>query len=152
MQHSLQSGTHGRPPLQRIWSQHVVLHRAVQELEKAMCSVRSDEALRDLKPLLSHIASILPEHFALEEQGGYFADVLSVAPHFAGMAADLQAEHELLIPSLHLILAKLDQPQVDRDQIVEEIESFVRAIHDHEDGETELVRSAFRGNIAPKSA
>lgn len=146
-----------RPPLSRIWSQHVVLHRAVQALDAWLeHSADRESCLETAEGLLMEIYNILPEHFALEERGGYFADVLSVAPQFARRAAELQNHHQTLIPRLELVLGEIRSygraGGVDRTDLVTRIQDFVELLKHHEEGETQLVRAAFRGSDRSASA
>ncbi len=145
-------GAPSKPPLQRIWSQHVVLHRSVRAVDQWIDGLGEEDSLDLGVQLLEQLEHVLPEHFALEEQGGYFADVLSIAPQFSSWAAELQAEHSRLIPRLDAILSELRGKVRDRARLLAEIRDFVRCIHEHEAGETELVREAFRGSTLQRSA
>lgn len=145
------SGTPSRPALSRICSQHVVLHRAVNALEAWLAKqAEGQPASESPERLLRDIYRILPEHFALEEQGGYFSDLLSVAPDLAERATELQAHHQLLIPQLERLLSCFaDAPggaRPDPEDRLGLVRQFVDSLRAHEEGEDALMRAAARSS------
>lgn len=136
-----------RPPLQRIWAQHAALHQRVQALHTWLETLSEPRSWTVPHRLLEEIQVLLPEHFALEEAQGYFADVLRVAPHLEPRAARLRAHHGALVPQLDDVLDALRR-RCDRSldaSVLQQIEAFLQALEHHEQGESELVRDAFQG-------
>ena len=80
------SGGHGmsaeRTPLETIRSQQLALRQQIRALEEVFAEPdgAAEEYARKTLALLEGFDSALRDHFAVEEEGGYFADVLKVAP------------------------------------------------------------------------
>ena len=133
-------------PLQRIWSQHADLHRRVRALEDWLSSVAPAARLSEALRILEEIEVLLPTHFALEEQDGYFSDVLAAAPELRPRADVLRGHHAMLIPQLERVLdgfrSQAAPPEREAEALVQRVSAFVVALEEHERGENALVRDA----------
>ena len=137
-----------RTPLETIRSQHLALHQKIRALEDVFAEPdgATAETARKTMTLLEGFDSALGEHFAIEEEGGYFADILKVAPRLSRRAAHLEQNHKEFSKRLEALLAlvqyAIDVPH-EWERVTTSVEGFLRALRAHEDNENELVREAF---------
>ena len=141
-----------RTPLDTIRSQHFALSQQICALEELFAEpdgVGAGRARRTLK-LLKGFDLALREHFAVEEEGGYFADILKVAPRLSRRAARLEQNHKEFTERLERLLALVryaaDAPG-GWDRVRVGLEGFLQALRAHEDEENELVREAFMDDL-----
>ncbi|GAB4137964.1 MAG: hypothetical protein Tsb009_05770 [Planctomycetaceae bacterium] len=96
--------------------------------------------------VLDALLETLPSEFALQEDGGYMADVLETFPNWSGYVADLQQERERLYNNLKQL-----RDQVARDESYDQLSSDLQknlrnwmlgiaAFHRHE---RRLIQSAY---------
>ncbi len=96
-----------RTPLETIRSQHFGLRQQIRALEEVFAEPdgAAEEYARKTLTQLEGFDSALREHFAVEEEGGYFADVLKVAPRLSRRAARLEQNHKEFSERLEALLA-----------------------------------------------
>ncbi len=141
-----------RTPLETIRSQHFALRQQIRALEELFAEPDGAGAERARKTLtlLERFDSALREHFAVEEEGGYFADILKVAPRLSRRAARLEQNHKEFSERLESLLAlaryAVDAPD-DWNRVRAGLEGFLQALRAHEDEENELVREAFMDDL-----
>ena len=129
---------------QKINSEH-------QELERqyaAFDAFLSGELVRGpiLRRRLSELAFILRRHFDHEEEGGYFKEMIDMAPRLSRLAKKLESEHDQLLGRLeHLDDQLSTTADVDEDfaRLKEETTEFIAACRAHEHHETALVQEAW---------
>ncbi len=129
-------------------SQQLALRQQIRALEELFAEPDGAGAERSRKTLtlLEGFDSALREHFAVEEEGGYFADVLKVAPRLSRRAARLEQNHREFSERLEALLALVQYAIDARDaweRVTTGVERFLRELRAHEDDENELVREAF---------
>ena len=99
---------------------------------------------------LSELREVLATHFADEEEGGYLASALAVAPQFSERAAQLQKQHAEFLQTLERIIADLKAPE-PRCQGWNEarlrVEKFLAQLRQHEAAENAIVQSAFGDDL-----
>ncbi len=136
-----------RTPVETIRSQQLALRQRIRALEEVFAEPdAAEEYARKTLTLLEGFDSALREHFAVEEEGGYFADVLKVAPRLSRRAARLEQNHKEFSEHLEALLALVQYAIDVRDgweRVTTGIERFLRRLTAHEDDENELVREAF---------
>ena len=137
-----------RTPLETVRSQHFALRQQIRALEEVFAEPdgAAEEYARKTQALLEGFDSALRDHFAVEEEGGYFADVLKVAPRLSRRAARLEQNHREFSERLEALLALVQYAIDARDaweRVATGVERFLRALRAHEDDENELVREAF---------
>ena len=141
-----------RTPLETIRSQHFALLQQIRALEELLAEPddAGAERARRALTLLEGFDLALREHFAVEEEGGYFADVLKVAPRLSRRAARLEQNHKEFSERLESLLAlvryAIDAPD-DWERVTARVEGFLQALRAHEDEENELVREAFMDDL-----
>lgn len=105
--------------------------------ERTASEVRS-QWLQALTEFRSHLKS----HFAAEEQAGYFADVLSVAPELTSQVESLLRQHSTLAAALDRLILMFGSNAADGQQLIAEHQLFHELIAElkrHETAENSLV-------------
>lgn len=95
---------------------------------------------------LQQIRQLLADHFATEEEGGYLASALSVAPQFARRAEELQLQHREFLQQLDELIVRLTSSPAQFptwSDACREFEAFLVSLREHEHAENEIVQSAF---------
>lgn len=89
-------------------------------------------------------------HFRSEEEGGYLAAALAIAPQFTQQAEILLAQHAGFLESLDRFATNLqaDHPAFNSWQDVrDEFDKFVLEIRKHESAENAIMQAAFGEDI-----
>ena len=141
-------------PLDKIRARHHALHQQIRALEQLLEQREEpDEArVREALVLFEGFEPILEEHFAVEEQGGYFSDVLAVAPRLTRWATRLERNHGDFRARLQRLL-ELAHNAVDApdkwSKVISGVAIFLQKLKEHEAEENDLVRQAFMDDLAP---
>ena len=117
-----------------VHAQHEEILRLLEALRRATRAPDAETA----PALLERLEHALRQHFALEEQGGYFAEELERAPQIAGTVTHLQNEHLELMTRLREI-----RGQTGGAPTVESVEAFARRLRDHETAENRLMQDTY---------
>jgi DnaK suppressor protein len=138
--------------LNRLRLEHLELRRLVRALN-ALLGRGGARVPATARVLLGDLARELPEHFALEERGGYFADAVAAAPRLSRRAERLYREHaEFLRESRQL--EQLARGAATRSELWDEIvrgwARLASRLAAHEQAENALVHEAF--SEAPAAA
>jgi hypothetical protein len=100
-----------RPPLEKVRAQHFELRHWVDSLQATLKREVSEESraadATRMREDLETLQAMLPEHFALEEEGGYFSDILAVAPRLTRQVERLQANHPVFLEQSRDLIALL---------------------------------------------
>ncbi len=99
---------------------------------------------------VTRLRAALVDHFNQEESGGYFAELIAVAPRLSTRAETLEREHVLLLASLDEIQADLRQASPLAPPLASVVERFTTlagAFLAHEAAENDLVQSAFEDEL-----
>ena len=138
-----------RQPLDKIRAEHFALRRSLDDLEDAFAAhdrlERSEQALARTLALLESLPRTLREHFAVEEEGGYFSEVVAAAPRLARTVKRLGAEHvRFRAASRELAeLAGKAAGASEWDGVEARAAELLRALRAHEDRENAVVQDAF---------
>ena len=141
-----------RTPLETVRSQHFALRQQIRALEEVFAEPdgAAEEYARKTQALLEGFDSALRDHFAVEEEGGYLADILKVAPRLSRRAAHLEQNHKEFSERLESLLAlaryAVEAPD-DWERVRTGLEGFLQALRAHEDKENELVHEAFLDDL-----
>ena len=99
---------------------------------------------------LKLLREILAEHFREEENGGYLAAALAVAPRFQREAEELCAQHPDFLASLDQFVASLVEAESGMQswqEVRDQLEHFLSELRRHEARENAVVQSAFGDDI-----
>ena len=103
-----------------------------------------------LRRKLAELTVILKCHFEHEEQDGYFAEIIEIAPRLSYEAEELEAEHDGLLGRLEHLDERLIVLHDDVDEIARlrrDFADFIEACRTHERRETALVQEAWLTEI-----
>ncbi|MCA9047145.1 MAG: hemerythrin domain-containing protein [Planctomycetaceae bacterium] len=103
-----------------------------------------------LRRRLAELAVILKCHFEHEEEEGYFAEIIALAPRLSYEAEELEAEHDALLGRLEYLDDQLTTVPDDPCEIAklrQEFADFIASCRDHEHRETALVQEAWLTDI-----
>jgi hemerythrin-like domain-containing protein len=141
------------PSLERVRAQHFELYRQLRALEQVL-ELRSESAAtrtERTRVLLIGLRNAMQEHFALEEEGGYFAEALAAAPRLTRRAETLFRHHNELRRRarwLAELLRKADGAEPAWEDFRSELLVFLGDLRTHETEENELMRDAFLDDLA----
>ncbi|MFQ5731124.1 MAG: hemerythrin domain-containing protein [Planctomycetaceae bacterium] len=131
-----------------IGHEHHELQRLYAKI-RATLDVRGGrvESVRDLFVVLTRRVR---EHFENEEKGGYFREILELAPRFSNEADRLQREHAELLDVAEQLAENIHHAQdseIWRKAIQSDFEAFLCRCERHEAAETRLVQDAYLQDI-----
>lgn len=75
-----------------------------QHIKKDVSDITFESWLHNLNDLIQKLQHKLIEHFEMEEEGGFMADILSIAPQKRHAISQLKSEHEMMLKDVKLIL------------------------------------------------
>lgn len=99
---------------------------------------------------LVQLAEELTSHFAREEQGGYFDEIVELAPRLSSAAEALQREHGELLTRLDQLRQRLSvapNGSAHLESTRRDFEAFLCECALHESRETALVQEAYLSDI-----
>lgn len=92
------------------------------------------------------LLGVLETHFAAEEEGGYFAEAIAVAPRLSRQASVLEAQHPELLDRLGSLLSAVDGDDFPASARARH-EEFREALLEHESAENDLLYDAFETDL-----
>jgi hypothetical protein len=99
---------------------------------------------------LTELRAELVEHFRQEELGGYFHDVIKLAPRFKERADTLLQQHPTLqqrIDSVRLMAEQSSSSPSWWQSLDDELHKFYQVFDQHERDETALLQDAYTCDI-----
>ncbi len=132
---------------QQTSQEHVALDHKLEQLERTTEQVQQfwsawQEQLRQL-------LKFLQGHFAAEERGGYFCQVVQHAPWLKEQVDRLYAQHEQLQRQLSQAAAQAEHVQVELlAPLVEQLAQWTHQLQEHEQEENRLLQEAFTQDMA----
>jgi RNA polymerase-binding transcription factor DksA len=139
--------------LKEIRVQHLGFRQLLRAIQDVMYGGDAQEAWAKaaVLALLGDLARELPEHFALEEKGGYLVGVLTTAPRLHRRAERLQRQHAELARSsgelADMARSMRAQPGL-RAEVEKRFKELAVQLSAHEAAEDTLVREAFTDDVA----
>ena len=124
-------------------------HALMSEIGKLEQAVQHPIELSppDLLERLLVIRQAVTDHFASEEQGGYFEDVLNRASHLARRLEQLRNDHRRLAASVDVLTDRArNARQVDRE-LVGQIKKWIDDLRQHESQENLLLDDAYNTDL-----
>ncbi|MCP4006279.1 MAG: hemerythrin domain-containing protein [bacterium] len=136
------------PSLDQIREQHLALEQTTNQLRDALENPAPEAKQRALfAEELARFEVSLNEHFALEEDGGYFADVLAVAPRLSARAAQLEQAHKDLCQQLARLRTRTKNPDSPWEDVAKALRRFFAELKSHGSAEDDMVHEAFMRDL-----
>ena len=135
-------------PHQDVTDQHVHLRNLLEDISR--CLGRRDKSRAEVLECLRRLQEELREHFEHEEAGGYFHEVIEIAPRFKPRLDALLAQHPDLKHRLDQLQRTAEREPVDDDwwhAVTEEFALFYDELDQHERGETEMLQDAYTRDV-----
>ena len=127
-------------------------HRKLDELYARIRETLSGQkrGMANVQVLFDELVKTVRRHFEHEEEGGYFREIIEMAPRLSSRADRLEEEHtELLKLAEHLAMniRHSRDTQLWRFATRVDFEYFIHRCEDHESAETALVQDAYLQDI-----
>lgn len=127
-------------------------HRELEALYGRIRARLADkgECLKTVQALFDELVSRVRTHFATEEYGGYFREIVELAPRLSSRADRLEREHgELLAIAEQLAkdIRHACESRIWRFAIRVDFERFLHRCQEHEAAENTLVQDAYLQDI-----
>lgn len=127
-------------------------HRRIGQLfERISCSLSSGRShLPVVRSLLGELSELLQRHFAREEEGGYYQDIVEMSPRFSSQVDELREQHGTLLDSvaqLRLHVNCAPDASLWWRAIRYDFAEFARLCREHEQQEHKLVQLAYTQDI-----
>lgn len=136
------------PSLDRIRVQHFEFKRRTGQLRDVFeGAALAGRRRAQLDEQLASFDVVLNEHFALEEETGYFSDVLAVAPRLSAHAARLEQAHTGLRNQVAQLRARTRDASVPWEDLRDRFRQLLAELRAHEVAEDELVNEAFMRDL-----
>jgi hypothetical protein len=126
---------------------HHQLKSLLLRIDQAL-NVRSD--MEGVSHMLAQLGDRIIAHFALEEDGGYFAEAILQSPRLVARANRLMAQHPMLSSKVRRVTIGSDAGAGSETWWEEtrlRFEEFRAALAEHERGENELLQEAYTQDI-----
>lgn len=139
----------------QLMSEHDQLHDDIAELESwwSECREYGIPRFGEMGDRVGELRNHLAEHFAWEEEGGYFGDLLDGVPQFAPRAESLRRQHGRLLEVFDEFAANLhsDEPAFESWTAAHDaLADLLERLSKHEHAETALVQEAVQRDIGSK--
>ncbi len=128
--------------------EHEQLRRAMDCIHGLLADPSADGG--ELRNGLAELDRHLAAHFVHEEEGGYFAEVLQIAPRYKSEVDGLLSQHPLLREMLSSLLSKVDDAPLTMSRwqdIANGFERFVEHFIEHETDENDLLQKSYCQDI-----
>lgn len=124
-------------------AEHAALGPRIAELRALLAREFSWD---DARIALVDLRKTLKLHFALEESGGYLAEVLACAPELAQTVAKLESDHSRMCGSLARLLAEALVAR-ERAELRQSVSEFLDVLAVHEHGENAVAQRALMTDV-----
>lgn len=138
--------------LARLQQDHREIQRAIIEIRSELSQLDAGDGMRDLlsniAQRLHSLASDLGRHFASEENGGCFAEVLARCQSLTPKVHAMQGEHPALLRSVEALAASAAEQKCNAEMLLRDFEEFADRLKSHGATENRLLLMALGGDAA----
>jgi len=137
----------------RTLEQNLARHRELRELIARIDRAfqRRTATIEEVSDMLADLGDRLVKHFAMEEDGGYFADMLLHAPQLVSKANALIAQHPKMTTQAKTLAAEIQGRGDSGEQWWQHTAALFRAFRDellrHEKQENVLLQEAYGRDV-----
>lgn len=127
-------------------------HRTLKDLLGRIDQLLADRTrtIAEVGDLLAQLGDLLVKHFALEEEGGYFAELMLRAPQLVVRANELMAQHPKMCTRARDLVVQFQAGQNPDDWWQEtrrRFDAFQDELLKHEKNEDGLLQEAYTQDI-----
>jgi len=133
---------------QSILEAHRDLKALVRQIDEALAA--RTRTIVELSRLLARLGDRLVKHFAMEEDGGYFAEALTHAPQLVARANALLAQHPMMCTQAKALLIDLQSTRGQEEwweETSQRFRAFKAELLKHEMREDKLLQEAYTQDI-----
>jgi hypothetical protein len=131
-------------PAEKTLAEHRALHALLEEIERA--STETSAVADEVKPRLDVLRDQLAAHFAGEEEGGLFEQILEEAPEQAHECEKLCEEHQGLLDRVDDLRSADAATRADPGYGAS-VRALLEALDRHESRENELLTRVLDGSM-----
>jgi len=141
--------------IEQVEDDHEALKAGIKQIE-AECGIdiNPDEFSNWKRGFIKQLRKLntsMLNHFDLEEEGGYLAEIIAEAPHTYNDVKNLEAQHEQFTCDLSGIILALKQMENYNAEKLKEcrenLAKLISALREHEKTENTLVQTAYSTDI-----
>lgn len=143
------SVTADSPVLLEIHDEHERLEILIAELQWVLLKP-SDTHLSIVKELMDELVLLLREHFAHEEEGGYFDELVDLQPAVSARVEQLRQEHRQLLAAVQNMNRQLrhaDSTPLWFAMIGAEFADFVQRCEAHQREENNMIQEGYLRDV-----
>lgn len=133
---------------EKILEEHRTLKGLLGQIEQALG--QRTASIDEVSHLLAQFGDQLVKHFALEEEGSYFSELMLRAPQLVARANALMAQHPKICTQVRDLVVdlKLDQSPSDWwEETSRRFDAFKAELLRHESGENGLLQEAYTQDL-----
>lgn len=133
---------------QNLLEAHRGLKALIREIDEALGA--QTRSIVEVSRLVARLGDQLVKHFAMEEDGGYFADALTHAPQLIARANALLAQHPMMRTQAKTILVDLGSAEGQEhwwEETTQRFRAFKAELLRHEMREDKLLQEAYLQDI-----
>lgn len=127
-------------------AQHARLRAQLHDVEDSLAAA-TDRHSR--ARIVGQLKLDVERHFAFEETGGYFADVLRAAPRLRHEVEQMEEQHSSLLTEVSELERRASADRTERGVLTQQFDDFRRRLQDHENHENTVTQRAFENDIGP---
>jgi len=139
------------PDLDLVLAEHHHLNRLFSRLDRALADAGTPR--EELAKLLDELQTHVFQHFAHEENNGFFEQIAEHDPRLEQDAMELKQQHAALAESLQAISTAIHGESFAAQQmqdIAEGLRDFIAEFEAHEDGENRLLQETYDRDVGSK--
>jgi hemerythrin len=132
----------------KIVEDHRTLRGLLAHIDRALAGQTA--TIAEVGTLLGELGDRLVKHFALEEEGDYFADLMLRAPQLVVRANELMAQHPKMCTRARDLVVEFQAGQNPDDWWQEtrrRFDAFCQELLKHEKGEDHLLQEAYTQDL-----
>ena len=144
----MNSSSPGPEDYNRVLEEHHFLKELLGKIDRALSERTA--TIDEVCDLISQFGDLLVRHFALEEEGGYFAEALIQSPQLVARANELMAQHPKMCTEARDLVLELDGSTREQDWWQEtrrRFDAFREELLVHEQREDRLLQEAYNQDL-----
>lgn len=133
---------------EKILAEHQEIKALLGRIEQTLSERQT--TLDQVAAMLAELGDRLVKHFAIEEEGDYFTELMHRAPQLVVRANELMAQHPRMCSRARQLVTELSAMTPSEDwwqQTKQRFDAFKAELVKHESGENRLLQDAYTQDI-----